>query len=449
MNITADISCVVEKMLCCTCGACAAVCRQEAISYEETVGGHLFPVIDKERCTACGLCYKACPSVNVGTDLRNAIRTSAFEGTALECHVGKAADRKLYVNSQSGGIVSALLMHLLETHEIGAAVVCAMVPGNPPRPVVLCAESKEQILSAQKSKYCPIPVLGILRDVRKRNLPVALVGLPCHFHGLSSMADIDAALVQHVKYKIGLVCDRVMTYGAIDYLIRQAGFVAEEETLKFDFRDKAHPQYPGNVVIGHPGKEPKILPDGTRNRIKNAFTPARCRVCFDKMNILSDITVCDPHGLKDIDRRDGESAVIVRTEKGRTLIREAVSGKRLYLKKADYGEITRGQKIERKRREWRGYAEAWLSLGMDLPAVYPYLTGTTEHMPDDSYKTILMSSLAHDRHVSRKALLASVEDMVQTSMSEKKGHKPKFSHIRQILSRVTAALKTHSSSKVY
>ncbi|OPY14632.1 MAG: coenzyme F420-reducing hydrogenase subunit beta [Syntrophus sp. PtaB.Bin001] len=432
MNIPSDISTVVEKMLCCTCGACAAICRQEAISYKETVGGHLFPVIDKVRCTACGLCYKVCPSVNVGTDLLNAIHTSPFEGTSLECHVGKAADSEVYLNSQSGGIVSALLLHLLETRKIEAAVVSAMAQGNPPRPVVLCAESKEQILSAQKSKYCPIPALEILREVRKRNLPVALVGLPCHFHGLSSIKDIDEALFQQVKYKIGLVCDRVMTYGAIDYLIKQSG-LATQGTLNFDFRDKAHPQYPGNVVIGKPGKESTVLPDGTRNRIKNAFTPARCRICFDKMNILADITVCDPHGLKDIDRRNGESAVIVRTQKGRKSIREAVLGKHLHLRKADYNEITKGQKIERKRREWRGYVEAWRGLGMDLPAISAYLTGTTEYMPDDSYKKILKSCLALDAYASREILMASVDDLVKKSMFDKKNRDPFTSRIWQSL----------------
>jgi coenzyme F420 hydrogenase subunit beta len=432
MNAPSDISTVVEKMLCCTCGACAAVCRQEAITYKETIGGHLFPVIDEELCTACGLCYKVCPSVNVGTDLLDAIHISPFEGTALECYVGKAADREIYLNSQSGGIVSALLLHLLETQEIGAAVVSAMVPGNPPRPVVLCAYSKEQILSAQKSKYCPVPALEILRDVKKKNMPVALVGLPCHLHGLSSIAAIDEALVQQVKYKIGLVCDRVMTYGAIDYLIRQSG-LASEGSLNFDFRDKACPQYPGNVVISHPGKEPTVLPYGARNRIKNAFTPARCRICFDKMNILADITVCDPHGLKDIDRKNGESAVIVRTEKGRTLIREAVSGKSISLRKTDYSEIIKGQRIERKRREWRGYAEAWRSFGMDLPATSTYLSGVTDYIPDDSYKKILSSCLALDAYASREMLMSSVDAMLKDSISDKKKPDPFARRVWQLL----------------
>jgi len=445
MNVPDDISRVVEKMLCCSCGACAAICRRGAISYKETTGGHLFPVIDGQRCTACGLCRQVCPSVNVGTEMLPALHSAPFQGKALECYVGRATDRELYANSQSGGIVSAVLLHLLETHEIGAAVVSAMAPGDPPRPVVLCAESREQILSAQKSKYCPIPALGILGEVRRRNIPVALVGLPCHFHGLSSMADIDSALVGLVKYKIGLVCDRIMTYRAIDYLIRQAGLTASG-TLDFAFRDKAHPEYPGNVVIGPPGLDPMVLPDGARNLIKNAFTPARCRVCFDKMNVLADITVCDPHGLKKVDRKGGESAVIVRTERGKMLIRKAVADKRLLLRNADYGEITMGQKIERKRHEWRGYAEAWQDLGMDTPAVYPHLAGSTEHIPDDMYKANLLSALALDHYASQEALLMSVEAIVKDGKQGKKSRETLPQRIGHAWGRVFAALKRKSRS---
>ncbi|OPY90343.1 MAG: coenzyme F420-reducing hydrogenase subunit beta [Syntrophus sp. PtaU1.Bin208] len=448
MTVSENISHIVEKRLCCSCGACAAICRGEAISFRETPGGHLFPVVDEERCTACGLCCRVCPSATVGAELLAALRSSPFEGKALECHVGKAADRELYANSQSGGIVSAILLHLLETDQIGAAVVSAMTPGDPPRPVVLFAQSREEILSAQKSKYCPIPVLGILSEVRKRGLPIALVGLPCHFHGLSSLADIDSSLGELVKHKIGLVCDRILTYRAIDYLIQQAGLAATG-TLKFDFRDKAHPGYPGNVVIGPPGLEPTVLPDGARNRIKNAFTPARCRVCFDKMNILSDITVCDPHGLKKIDRKGGESAVIVRTELGRTLIREAVADRRLLLRETDYGTISRGQKIERKRIEWSGYAEAWQDLGMDLPAAYPHLAGIAGHTPDDKYKANLLSALALDRHDSQEALLASVEALLKEEKQVKKGRKTLPRRIGHLLESVFKVSKHPSNPEVH
>ncbi|SEL94839.1 Coenzyme F420-reducing hydrogenase, beta subunit [Syntrophus gentianae] len=447
MNVPDDISRIVETMLCCSCGACAAVCRREAISYRETLGGHLFPIIDRERCTACGLCCKVCPSVSVSKEMSAALRSSPFEGTALECYVGKSADGEIYANSQSGGVVSALLLHLLETRQIGAAVVSTMVSGNPPRPVVLCAESREQLLAAQKSKYCPIPVLSILGEVRKRNLPIALVGLPCHLHGLSSLTDIDATLGGLVKYKIGLVCQHALTYCAMDFLIRQAG-LAEKEVLNFEFKNKAYPRYPGNVVIDSPGTESIVLPDGSRDRIKKAFTPARCRVCFDKMNVLADITVGDPHGLKGIDRHHGESEVVVRTEQGRKLIREALLGKRLNLRKVAYGEITKGQKIERKRRDWRGYAEAWQGLGMDLPAFYAHLAGVTEHVPDDMYKANLLSALALDRHDSREALLASVEALLKEEKPGKKGHRTLPQRIGHTLGRVFAPWKAPSKPDV-
>ncbi|OPY14401.1 MAG: coenzyme F420-reducing hydrogenase subunit beta [Syntrophus sp. PtaB.Bin138] len=157
MNAPGDISAIVEQRLCCSCGACACVCRQEAISFKETPGGHLFPEIDRKKCSACGLCYRVCPSVTVGTEMLSALSTSPFEGNALECHVGKAADKEIYANSQSGGIVSALLLYLLDSREIEAAVVSAMAPGDPPRPIVLCASSGSRSFPHRNQSIAPFP----------------------------------------------------------------------------------------------------------------------------------------------------------------------------------------------------------------------------------------------------------------------------------------------------
>ena len=56
MSERQDISCVVNQKLCHTCGACAAICPSDAISYQETVGGYCFPTIEKEKCVQDRVC---------------------------------------------------------------------------------------------------------------------------------------------------------------------------------------------------------------------------------------------------------------------------------------------------------------------------------------------------------------------------------------------------------
>ena len=139
MSAKKNISCVVADKLCNTCGACFAVCKAGAIEYKETVGGYYFPDVDNEACTECGLCFSVCPGVNFGQGLMKSMPKDPFAGVSLGAFVGKATDKKIYGNSQSGGIVSALLVHALESNFADAAVTVAMDWGNSPRPKAFLA----------------------------------------------------------------------------------------------------------------------------------------------------------------------------------------------------------------------------------------------------------------------------------------------------------------------
>jgi len=124
---------VLDEKLCTSCGACSAVCPVGAISFEETIAGHVFPSIDEEKCTNCGLCIKVCPGVHFGKTLMENMPKDPFRGTAIEAFVGKAHDEMIYKNSQSGGAASALSLFMLESGQADAVVTVVMEWGDPPR----------------------------------------------------------------------------------------------------------------------------------------------------------------------------------------------------------------------------------------------------------------------------------------------------------------------------
>jgi len=77
------------------------------------------------------------------------------------------------------------------------------------------------------------------------------------------------------------------------------------------------------------------------------------------MNVFSDISLGDPHGLEDIDRTRGETVVVARTHTGSKILQDAISAKAVELRPVDYEEVVAGQRILQKRAEWRGYYMAW------------------------------------------------------------------------------------------
>jgi coenzyme F420 hydrogenase subunit beta len=373
------------------------------------VGGYILPVVDLAVCTDCGVCRKVCPGEGLAPGVTDRLPADCFAGVALECYVGKVTDERLYANAQSGGIVSALLVDALKRKEIGGAVTVVMRPGVAPRAHVRLATNPAEIREAQKSKYCPVGSLSILSEVEKQERPVAFVGVGCQIQGLHNLCECFPRIRAKIAFTIGLICDRTMTYGATDYLLRRSRVAADEPKI-LHFRDKTCGGYPGSVNVVCSNGVAVSLPARARMGIKDFFTPARCRLCFDKMNVLADITVGDPWGVEGADTAGGESVAVIRTDVGRRIFRRACAENVVTAREIEYQEVLAGQRIERKRKEWEQYIAAWRNLGRPLPRFCGQIGRSCPSQPeDDSYRDALRHALALDRYASRERLLAAVD----------------------------------------
>ena len=433
-NSVADIA---KLGLCCSCGACAWACPQKAISYVETVSGNILPLINTAECTECGICLSVCPAVCLGSSVIERLPHDPFTGNALQTYVGKATDKELYANSQSGGIVSALLTHALESGKIAGAATVVMVAGNPPRATATLAKSTAEIRQAQKSKYCPVPLLSILDEFKELEGPIAIVGVACQIHALCNILEQYPQFKEKVSFTVGLICERVMTYGAIDFLLKKTNLSKKKKVTMLHFRDKACGGYPGNVNVIYSDGYSVSLPASARMQIKDFFTPACCRLCFDMMNVFSDITVGDPWGIDGVDRIGGESAVILRTETGRSVFQNALKDSAVTAREISYNEVLVGQKIEHKKSQWYGYVEAWKKSGRPLPNYWELVCrcSSTQHR-NDYYQSSLRHALSLDKYPSRAAIVAAVEKKLFFQKIKRKATLP-FRAMKRLLGRIS------------
>ena len=162
---------VVKRKLCTGCGTCAGICPRDAI--EMTVharkGCHV-PRLDRKRCTRCGLCHRACPGHSVDFESFNSklfgeIPEDVALGRYLGCYIGHANDRSVRRDCASGGLVSSLLIFALEEDLIDGALVTRMREDNPLRPEPFIARTRDEILSAAGSKYCPVATGTALKEI--------------------------------------------------------------------------------------------------------------------------------------------------------------------------------------------------------------------------------------------------------------------------------------------
>ncbi|MBT3191559.1 MAG: 4Fe-4S dicluster domain-containing protein [Verrucomicrobia bacterium] len=415
-----NISDISAARICNTCGACVGVCPADAIKFVETAAGHCMPEVDDGRCNDCGLCSRVCPSLTFGNDLFRRMPKDAFAGVALETCVGRATNEALFSNSSSGGVVSGILAHALQEGRIQGAVTVSMSYGCPPRPVIRIARTEAELLDSQKSKYCPIPLLTFLKQLPQIEGRVGVVALPCHIHGLHNVMDRFPWIREKIGFTIGLICDRILTYAALDYLLASSG-LPKGTNATFHYRDKSVSGWPGDVHVLSDGGRSCVMPSWNRTRIKDYFTPARCRICFDKMNVFSDITVGDPHGINGADLVSGESVVVSRTQLGKDIVSAARQQTAIKTRAIKYEEVLQGQGIKYKRAHWRAYMEAWERLGSPLPNYWKKVKPQTPAVPlIGGPKRDLLHSFRLGRCSSREAVFAGVGKALRRRQLERR-----------------------------
>lgn len=352
-----NIKSVSDAYLCSACGACSAVCPRQAISFKDSSMGRKYAFVS-DVCTDCGICKKVCPSIDA-LELHKRHKDNLI-GSVLSVKVGKSQIAPYYHNAQSGGAAATILQYLFEKKRIDAAIVTRMDYGDIPDVKGVIITSTSEIVGCQRSCYTPVALLAALRDA-KQYKSVAVVGLPCHIEGATLMMETLKPF-NNISYRIGLICDRTLCSGIMPAMKALSGI---NRDIKIDWRRKDfkkdaiyYPYKSAPVVVYSYDGDTKVMDNQCRFALKDFFTPPRCRVCADKLNVHADIVLGDPWGMSDVDWNSGESLIITRTQKGEELIHLMEKENLLSLSERSFDEVHEGQHIGRRRIQLPAYSKA-------------------------------------------------------------------------------------------
>lgn len=318
------------------------MCSNVALRMVETPQGSLVPQITKELCNECGLCSKVCPQLHTLNKMRENIGCPYVGQFNYAC-LAKSQDQTFISKGQTGGFVRSMLVYCLETGFAKAALCVLDNPEKPLRPMAQIITTPQMAMNVSQSKYCPVPVNQLIAQVRETEGPIVFVGLGCHMQGLELATEVIKPLGRKIILKIGLFCDRVLTYAAADYLVRAAR-IRSENVKTFDYRNKQWKGWPGDIRIEDNTGHIFNVPRNRRTSAREFFTPIHCRLCLDKLNALSDMSVGDPYGL--VADKTVPSAVIVRSQTAHEILLQAEKAGKIHIEKADADLIIRGQRLD-------------------------------------------------------------------------------------------------------
>lgn len=312
--------------LCTGCGTCAGVCPNSAIEITKNNSKGIYvPELNEEGCNQCGICFDACPglfanSKKLNEEIFDKKSEDVLVGNYLNCYIGHTTDYEIRYNSASGGLVTALLIFALEEGLIDGALVTRMKKDNPLEPEPFIARTKEEIIEASKSKYCPVPANIALKEIleSKEGEKFAVVGLPCHIQGIRKAEQVNKKLQEKIALRIGIFCGHTPNFLGTEFLLNKLG-IKKEEVKKLDYRGEG---WPGSMKISLESGELLIPEQDYWNSLfgLHFFTPTRCLLCSDGTCELADLSFGDAWLPELSDDKIGKSIIVSKSETGEQLL---------------------------------------------------------------------------------------------------------------------------------
>lgn len=323
------VSRVVRSNLCTGCGTCSAICPKNAIQMViEEKRGIYVPRVDENRCIGCQICLKVCPGyevdfVGLNSVLFDNMPNDDLVGNCIKCYSGYSCDQNIRYNSSSGGLITSILIYLLENKIITGALVTKMNKDFPLEPQPFIARTREDIIEASGSKYCPVPGNYALREILQSNKAdrFAVVGLPCHIHGIRKAQQINTVLKDRIVLCIGLFCGAYSTFRGMDFLIEKIN-AKKNNIKKLRFRGAG---WPGNLIlVNNQDEVTQISYPLYSSYLDASFFPLRCTLCIDATNEFSDMSFGDAWLPEFLDDSLGTSIFICRSTNSVALLEKMV-----------------------------------------------------------------------------------------------------------------------------
>ena len=327
---------IVGNGLCMGCGICRSVLGPDVLTSTDEEDGlerprEVRPMTDAELRTLNAIC----PGIHVSFPDRDAGAAHApMWGNIISIAQGFASDPDVRFRAATGGALTALALHILDS---GKADYIMHLAADPVRPMLSKTQrsyTAEDVIRASGSRYAATAPLVDVQSALEDGRPFAFVGKPCDITALRNLARIDPRVDQLCRYKLTLVCGGFSKLSKFRDQLDAWG-VAEAELTSFSYRG-----------YGCPGPTTAETTDGRRYETtyqklwadettwRNFY---RCKICPDAIGLSADIAALDiwdggvPEG-----EDEGWNGFIVRTQAGRTLLNEAVAAGAIELD----GELT-------------------------------------------------------------------------------------------------------------
>jgi coenzyme F420 hydrogenase subunit beta len=353
-KIEKNINFVVHNTLCHGCGTCEAVCPEDAVTmrYSKDQGIYL-PSVEESKCNYCSLCVEACSGFELDLTDRpwtdDDIELHPLVGPHVDIYRAYSNNAERRERAASGGVVTEIVDYLISSGKVDGAIVVRMKEDEPLVAEGYIARTSNDLIRSQKSKYCPVPLNTILRDIihKPDKNRYVFVGLPHHVHGLRLVQ----RLFPHVFDRIPCVISSFTSHTPSQ---RATEFILYKNDINID--DVKSIEYRGG---GNPGRMRIVAKKGAEYLIPHLhwtysghsfplfFYPVREWLYFDKMSEWADIT-CGDNWMGGLSEQKGASTVVTRSHFADQIIKEMIAVGKIESRQITPGDLVIDQDLNKK-----------------------------------------------------------------------------------------------------
>lgn len=321
---------VLAGQLCTGCGLCAGV-APDALELETVAPGYSRPrAVGAVSPRAEAEIEIACPGA-IAAPWADAPHRHHAWGPYFRTLTGHASDPHIRHLGSSGGAISALAIHALETGQADAVLHIEADPDQPTRNRLAWSRTAGEVVARAGSRYAASSPLAQIDAALAGSERFVFVGKPCDVSALRQLAKVDSRVMAKVPLMLSFFCGGLPSHAGADRIVRAMG-LEPAELIAFRYR--------GN---GWPGLTRAETSDGGVGEMRyedswgghlSKEVQFRCKICPDAVGGVADIACADAWyggetGYPQFDEQDGRSLIMTRTPVGEAALDAALAAGRV------------------------------------------------------------------------------------------------------------------------
>lgn len=286
-------------------------------------------------------------------------------------YVGHALEDPFRRNGSSGGLTSWVASELLRTGRVDG--VAHVVPADPQKKGRLftyrISRSIDELSAGAKSRYYPVELSSVLREIRANPGRYAIVGVPCFIKAIHLLRRLDPVIRERVTHTLGLFCGHMKSARMVESFAWQLGTeIGRVRAVDYRIKDESRPAnwYRAHLDLEDGSSAAQDwwhLADGDWGA--GFFQNPACDWCDDVVGETADVSFGDAWLEPYSSDGRGTNVMVVRSKELVDMVEQARADARLQLTPVDADFVAKTQAAGlRHRRDGLAYRLSWSKDGI-------------------------------------------------------------------------------------